>query len=100
LLTTTNIVLVLDCANCHGKLALALQEISNLTNTVANLRRKLSTKPTIPTDNCPIHYCWTHGYRCTHSSWKCEHPAAGHERRAKAFDIKGGSVTHKPAAAT
>jgi hypothetical protein len=99
-LTTTNSTLVSDCANCHGKLVLALQEITKLTSTVADLRRKISTNPSTPTDDCPIHYCWTHGYRCTHSSWKCEHPAASHERRAKASDIKGGSVTHKPAAAT
>ena len=100
LLTTTNSTLVSDCANCHGKLVLAMQEITKLTNTVADLRRKLNTNPTTPTDDCHIYYCWTHGYRCTYSSWKCEHPAAGHERLVKASDIKDGSVTNKPAAAT
>ena len=41
------------------------------------------------------HYCWTHGFLCTHHSRKCPDPKPGHVTNAKLRSTKGGSEVNK-----
>jgi len=99
-LTETNKTLTLQCTTSHAKLVTALEDVAKLTVTVADLRRKLAAKSpadaATPAESRPVHYCWTHGYLCTHNSFKCPQPAAGHDKYAKASDTKKGSTKNKP----
>jgi hypothetical protein len=47
------------------------------------------------TNNATVHYCWTHGYKCNHTSSNCPNPANGHKPRATARDTLGGSVANR-----
>ena len=42
----------------------------------------------------PGHYCWTHGYRCLHSSAKCPSPLPGHCPLATKREPMGGSTAN------
>ena len=43
-----------------------------------------------PWDGPQIHYCYSHGYKCPHPSFKCPTPVAGHIKNATKKDIRGG----------
>ena len=97
-LTATNGTLSTDLAACNAKLVLALQEITKLTTTAADLRRRQpGTSGNRPdTSNLPPgHYCFTHGFRSKHASHKCENPGPNHERNATKADTKGGSSANR-----
>ena len=40
-----------------------------------------------------IHYCWTHGAKCPHPSFKCPSLAANHIKNATKNNKLGGSAT-------
>ena len=44
-----------------------------------------------PWDGPSIHYCHTHGHKCTHPRFKCTDPGTGHIRNATKKDTRGGS---------
>jgi hypothetical protein len=95
-LTGTNATLTTELATSNGKLISALNRITNLTKQLANLRANSSNRgDTNGSNNERKHYCWTCGYRCEHSSWKCPTPPTGHQTRAKAADTMNGSNKNK-----
>jgi hypothetical protein len=92
-LTATTAHLTSDLAKSNAKLVAALNQIAALTKQLSDLRPGHQPHPPEYTNR---HYCWTCGYRSAHSSAKCLAPATGHQTRAKAADIMGGSLANKP----
>ena len=49
--------------------------------------------PAAPSQTATAHpYCWTHGYRVSHSSTECQAPGTGHQRLATFNNPLGGST--------
>ena len=92
-LTTTNGTLTAELTASNAKLVVALQEITKLTTTIADLKAKSGNQPSRQQDaSFPTrHYCWTHGFRCTHPSKECPAPDTGHQTSAISRNTKGGS---------
>ena len=92
-LTATNSTLTADFTATHPQLLIALQDISKLQVTVANLCKQLGAAGIKSSGGYHNHYCWTWGNRCNHNSRKCPTTATGHHKDATRHDKKGG--THK-----
>jgi hypothetical protein len=97
-LTATNATLTKELATSNGKLITALTLVNSLSKQVSDLKNSGTPRNPNPnaTPNARIHYCWTCGYLCEHSSWKCPCPATGHQTRATKADPKNGSTKNKP----
>ena len=70
-LTTTNSNLADALTLSNNKLVTALQDAARLTVTIAKLRRKTGYQITATAPDvgwAKMHYCWTGGYACKHSS--------------------------------
>ena len=97
--------LTADLKTAQDKLVNALEMNVNLARQVNNSKYKANPTPRAPL--CPIvnsnnkqkniHYCWTHGFETDHTSFKCEHPAIGHQKRANAKNPMKGSMLNKEA---
>ena len=97
-LTATIAELTTELKQTQGKLVAALETNARLAasgntpNNKENFRpsgRERSGKP------ANRHYCWTHGFLCTHHSGKCPDPKPGHVSNAKSRSTKGGSEANK-----
>ena len=91
-LTTTNATLTAELVAANAKLVTALEQIAALTSRLDSAGKA----PRMGTSSERKHYCHTHGFRSTHSSWNCEHPGEKHEKRATKLNQMGGSQKHKP----
>ena len=92
-LMVTNSTLTEALTACQLQLAEALQNVTKLTTSLANLNINQSAQP----PNTVIrHYCWTHGYLSSHSIIDYTHPKEGHDKGATEADKKGGSANNKP----
>ena len=90
-LTATNSTLTADCTATHAQLLIALQDLSKLQVTVADLQKQLSAAGIKPSGSSSNHYCWTCSTRCDTSSRKYPTPAAGHQKDATRNDQEGGN---------
>jgi hypothetical protein len=96
-LTTTVSDLTTALGKCNGKLVGALERVTVLTQQLAACKAGNSPRPASTNDSSGrSHYCWTCGYRCAHSSWNCDTPATGHQKRATRANTMNGSSTNKP----
>jgi hypothetical protein len=99
-LTTTVADLTTALGKSNTKLVTALERITTLTQQLAACRAAPGSRPNVHSDSLSrSHYCWTCGHRSTHSSWKCETPSTGHQKRATRADTMGGSNKNNPATA-
>ena len=60
-LTDTNSTLTVDCTETHSQILIALQDLSKLQVSVANIRKQLSASGIKSSSSSPNHYCWTCG---------------------------------------
>jgi hypothetical protein len=93
-LTETTAILTRDLAKSNASLVAALNQITSLTQKLADFRT--GRPPPSTGEYERKHYCWTCGYRSLHSSAKCTIPSSGHQKAAKAADIMGGSTLNQP----
>ncbi len=99
-LTTTVADLTIALGKCNGKLVGALERVNVLTQQLAAYKAGTNTRNPAPNDSSGrSHYCWTCGYRSPHSSWNCETPATGHQKRATRANTLNGSTKNKPVSA-
>ena len=92
-MTATYSTLTAALTACQLQLVKALQKVTKLTTSLANLNRSHSVQP----PNTVIrHYCWTHEYLSNHSSRDYTHPKEGHYKGATKADTKGGSAKNIP----
>ena len=86
-LTNTVACLTIKVATIIEKLVKALIENKRLSATVARTnsdqRREMSY----------IHYCWTRGPKCSHTSGNCNRRAPDHKADANDADKMGGRTT-------
>ena len=100
-LTTTNLALLSENTSITTKLVSALNRINTLTQQLADARNG-TTRHTPATSSSSTHtstkkhYCHSCGFKSEHSSWYCQEPKEGHQKRAKASDTMGGSTKNKP----
>jgi hypothetical protein len=95
--------LTTDLKDVQSKLVIALETNAALARALGSdakehqHRRERGGGSGKREDNSPPnrHYCWTHGYLCTHHSGECPSQASGHQQRAKARDTKGGSSVNR-----
>jgi len=91
-----------DLSKANSKLVAALEKIAFLTQQAATPRIGRNPRGTpSPTGDSSgrSHYCWTCGHKSDHSSWNCESPATGHQKRATRMNTMGGSTKNRTAAA-
>ena len=70
-LPATNSTLAAVLTMSNSKLVTTLQDVSRITGTISELRRKLGNSNTVTAPEVgwdKRHYCWTCGYACEHSS--------------------------------
>jgi len=96
-LTTTVADLTTALGKSNNKLVTALERITALTQQLAAC--KTGTGRPNQDSSARSHYCWTCGYRSPHSSWNCETPATGHQKRATRANTMSGSDKNKPSPA-
>ena len=95
-----------DLSKANAKLVAALEKISLLTQQLASSRlgRNPRGNPAPTNDSSAhssarSHYCWTCGHKSEHSSWNCETPATGHQKRATRTNTMNGSTTNRTVSA-
>ena len=97
-LTTTVTDLTTALGKSNSKLVAALERITVLTQQLAACKAVPGGRPIVPSNSSGrSHYCWTCGHRSIHSSWNCETPATGHQKRATRSNTMGGSNKNNPA---
>jgi hypothetical protein len=99
-LTTTVSDLTTALAKSNSKLVSALERITALTQQLSTSKtgshRSNGRLPASADSSGRSHYCWTCGYRSPHSSWNCESPGEGHQKRATRANTMSGSTKNKP----
>ena len=94
-ITQTIAELTTELNKTQAKLVNALEANARLAtnNSTAN---KENARPARNSNHPPNrHYCWTHGFLCTHHSRKCPDPKPGHVATAKSRNNQGGSEVNK-----
>ena len=93
-LSATNITLSTDLMVCQAKLAVALQDVTKISNQNSDLRRQAANQTKFNPASKPTnqHYYWNHGYKCDHPGFTCPAPGAGHEPKVARRDTKGGTT--------
>lgn len=96
-LTATIADLTTELKTTQAKLVAALETNARLAAAGAqtnkeNVRTSNRERYTKPANR---HYCWTHGYLCTHHSGKCPDAKPGHIESAKSRNTQGGSEVNK-----
>lgn len=97
-LTATVANLAAELAETQAKLVKALMENSKLIKQLGTKGANTLTSEGggyDPSDAKPVHYCWTHGFKCLHPSHKCPAPKEGHVKRATRARTFGGSTLNK-----
>lgn len=97
-LTATIEKLTSDLNDVQSKLVIALETNASLARALGDGKENQRGRGRAPKeDRRPPnrHYCWTHGYLCTHHSGECPSPATGHQIKAKSRDNKGGSTANR-----
>ena len=94
-ITNTNSTLADVLTLSNSKLITSFQDVTRLTSTISELRRKLGnpnpdTSPDVGWVN--RHYCWTCGYTCKQSSCNYPSPATGHQKGTNKANSLGGST--------
>ncbi len=101
-LTATVSDLTKDLSKANSKLIQALEKIALLTQQLSPSKPGRNPRGTpSPTGDSSArsHYCWTCGHKSEHSSWNCENPSTGHQRRATRTNTMAGSTKNKPGSA-
>ena len=95
-LTDTVAKLSAELASAQTKLISALMENQRLLKLVGGRNSRTSggggaqTSGGDPWTGPPIHYCFKHGFKCPHPSFKCPDPDAYHIKNATKKDTRGG----------
>ena len=97
-LTATIEKLTSDLNDVQVKLVIALETNASLARALGDGKENQRGRGRAPKEDRRSpnrHYCWTHGYLCTHHSGECPSPATGHQNKAKSRDNKGGSTANR-----
>ena len=97
-LTRTIAQLTADLKTAQDKVVKTLEENVSLAKQLAQTKRGSANNASPATTNEPgakVHYCWTHGFECDHSSFKCTDQKEGHQRHATARNTMNGSQLRK-----
>ena len=95
-LTDTVAKLSAELASAQTKLITALMENQRLLKLVGGRSSRTPGGGGTPTSGGDpwtgplLHYCYTHGHKCPHPSFKCPSPNATHIKNATKKDTRGG----------
>ena len=98
-LTDTVAKLSAELASAQSKLISALMENQRLLKLVGGRSSRTPGGVKTPTSGGDpykgplIHYCFKHGHKCPHPSFKCPDPDANHIKNATKKDTRGGCQT-------
>ena len=90
-LTATNRDLMTQLSKVNAELITALKKINYMRQVILDLKPKFhSGSPSISPLTGHNHYCWSCGFKSSHSSHKCNDKKKEHQDKATTFNTLNG----------